>query len=56
MDDLGLKISEDDEGLPPANPKFRGPALGGRWEPDYNKYPPWLAAQLQKALEKAIYD
>lgn len=51
MDDLGLTIATSAEGLPPADPKFRGPVRGG-WQPDLSKYPPRLKGQV----EKAIYD
>jgi hypothetical protein len=53
----GLRVTQNTGGLPPANPKFTSPALGG-WEPDYSKYEPGLASQVQRAVtkERAIYD
>jgi SPP1 gp7 family putative phage head morphogenesis protein len=42
--------------LPTPAKNFQSPAAGGRWQPDYSKYAPELAAQLRHSLEQAIYD
>ena len=53
---MGLQVTLDTSHLPPANPKFQSPAMGGRWQPDYGKYAPELGTALQEAVGKAIYD
>jgi hypothetical protein len=52
-----LQVTTDTSGLPPVNPKFTSPAMGG-WQPDYSKYDPELGRQVRRAVEKerAIYD
>lgn len=55
VEEKGYKITTDAKGLPPANPKFSSPAMGG-WEPDYSKYAPELGAALKQKVERAIYD
>jgi hypothetical protein len=32
------------------NPDFAGPARGGDWQPDYNRYAPELAQQVREGL------
>jgi SPP1 gp7 family putative phage head morphogenesis protein len=58
IDIQGLSVNQASP--PEAGPRnnFVSPAAGGKWEPDYGKYPPALAAQVRQRLEghKAIYD
>lgn len=55
IEEEGLTVSYQVDGLPAANPKFQSPARGSRWEADYAKYPPELGERLREAV-KAIYD
>jgi SPP1 gp7 family putative phage head morphogenesis protein len=36
--------------------KFVSPAAGQDWQPDYGKYAPELGEQVQRRVERAIYD
>ena len=59
VDDQGIQVQREmGESLPAPAPKFQSPARGSAWEPDYTKYAPELAAQVQRRVEgqKAIYD
>jgi SPP1 gp7 family putative phage head morphogenesis protein len=59
VDDQGLQVQQAmGSDLPAPAKKFQSPAQGGKWEPDYTKYAPGLAAQVRRAVEgeKAIYD
>lgn len=59
VDDQGLQVRQGmGSDLPAPAKKFQSPAQGGKWQPDYTKYPPELASQVRRAVEgqKAIYD
>ncbi len=55
VDQEGLEVQTDHADWPQPDPKFQSPARGGRWEPDYEKYPAELAWSLREYL-RAIYD
>ena len=61
IDTQGLQVSQDvpsEDGGRDARPtnNFVSPAAGQDWRPDYGKYAPALGEQVQRRVERAIYD